>query len=59
MKITRMPNTTEKSGLEKNDTDSAEVEKALRKTLRDNPELPVKFIKDTLLAVEEAKSGQI
>ena len=31
----------------------------LGKAVEDNPELPVQFIKDTLLAVEEVKSGQI
>jgi hypothetical protein len=31
----------------------------LGKAVEDNPELPVQFIKDTLLAVEEVKAGQI
>jgi hypothetical protein len=31
----------------------------LGKAVEDNPELPVQFIKDTLLAVEEVKVGQI
>lgn len=31
----------------------------LGKAVEDNPELPVQFIKDTLLAVEEAKAGQL
>jgi len=31
----------------------------LGKAVEDNPELPVQFIKDTLLAVEEIKAGQI
>ncbi|MDD5175991.1 MAG: hypothetical protein PHQ05_06175 [Sterolibacterium sp.] len=31
----------------------------LGKAVEDNPELPVQFIKDTLLAVEETKAGQL
>lgn len=31
----------------------------LGKAVEDNPELPVQFIKDTLLAVQEAESGQL
>lgn len=31
----------------------------LGKAVEDNPELPVQFIKDSLLAVEEVKAGQI
>jgi hypothetical protein len=31
----------------------------LGKAVEDNPELPFQFIKDTLLAVEEAKAGQL
>ncbi|OIP13328.1 MAG: hypothetical protein AUK53_06525 [Betaproteobacteria bacterium CG2_30_59_46] len=31
----------------------------LGKAVEDNPELPVQFIKDTLLAVEEAKAGPL
>lgn len=31
----------------------------LGKAVEDNPELPVQFIKDTLLAVEETKVGQL
>lgn len=30
----------------------------LGKAVEDNPDLPVQFIKDTLLAVEEVKVGQ-
>jgi hypothetical protein len=29
----------------------------LRKTVEEDPELPVQFVQDTLLAVEEAKAG--
>jgi hypothetical protein len=31
----------------------------LGKAVEENPELPVQFIQDTLLAVEEAKAGQL
>ncbi len=31
----------------------------LGKAVEDNPELPVQFIKETLLAVEEVKAGQV
>ena len=31
----------------------------LGKAIDDNPELPLQFIKDTLLAVQEAKVGQL
>lgn len=31
----------------------------LVKAVEDNPELPVQFIKDTLLGIEEAKAGQV
>lgn len=31
----------------------------LGKAVEDNPELPLQFIKDTLLAVAEANAGQI
>jgi hypothetical protein len=31
----------------------------LGKAVEDNPELPIQFIKDTLLAVAEANAGQI
>ena len=31
----------------------------LGKAVDDNPELPLQFIKDTLLAVQEAKAGQL
>ena len=31
----------------------------LGKAVEDNPELPLQFIKDTLLAVQEAKAGQL
>ena len=31
----------------------------LGKAVEDNPELPLQFLKDTLLAVEEAKAGQL
>jgi hypothetical protein len=30
----------------------------IEKAVKDNPDLPVKFIKDTLLGVEEIRSGQ-
>ena len=30
----------------------------LGKVVEDNPELPLQFIKDTLLGLEEAKAGQ-
>lgn len=29
------------------------------KTVLENPDLPLQFIKDTLLALEEAKAGQV
>jgi hypothetical protein len=31
----------------------------LGKAVEDNPELPIQFIKDTLLAVAEANAGQL
>lgn len=31
----------------------------LGKAVEENPELPLQFIKDTLLGVEEAKAGQL
>ena len=31
----------------------------LGKAVEDNPDLPLQFIKDTLLALEEAKSGRL
>lgn len=31
----------------------------LGKAIDDNPELPVQFIKDTVLAIQEAKAGQL
>lgn len=31
----------------------------LGKAIDDNPDLPLQFIKDTLLAVQEAKAGQL
>jgi hypothetical protein len=31
----------------------------LGKAVEDNPELPLQFIKDTLLALQEAKAGQL
>ncbi len=31
----------------------------LGKAVEDNPDLPLQFIKDTLLAVQEAKVGQL
>ena len=31
----------------------------LGKAVDDNPDLPLQFIKDTLLAVQEAKAGQL
>lgn len=31
----------------------------LGKAVEDNPDLPLQFIKDMLLAVEEAKAGQL
>jgi hypothetical protein len=31
----------------------------LGKACEDNPELPLQFIKDTLLALQEAKAGQL
>jgi hypothetical protein len=31
----------------------------LGKAVEDNPDLPLQFIKDTLLAVQEAKAGQL
>jgi len=40
-------------------SNSADLSKALKKTVKDNPVLPVQFIKYTLLAVGEEKSGQI
>lgn len=30
----------------------------LGKAVEDNPELPLQFIKDTLVSIEEAKAGQ-
>jgi hypothetical protein len=31
----------------------------LGKAVEDNPDLPLQFIKDTLLAVQESKAGQL
>lgn len=31
----------------------------LGKAVEENPEMPLQFIKDTLLAIEEAKAGQL
>jgi hypothetical protein len=31
----------------------------LGKTVEENPDLPLQFIKDTLVAAEEAKAGQL